>query len=481
MMQRRTLLTGLAGLPFMSLAQAQGFPAQPIKILGGFGAGSSSDVVMRLLAPHMQEALGQTVIVDNIAGAAGNIAAMTVARAKADGYTLVSATNSMLGSNPHMFPGSGMQPELFTPIAPISNIGLVVVAGPASPADTLAGVLEAGRKTRVTYGTPGAGTPMHLVGEMLRERSKGDMDHVAYKGGAAMVTDLVAGQISIGIVAYTPASGLIKAGKLKPLAVCGTSRLQALPNVPAVNEVVPGVNIGGWFALLAPVGTPASACALIASAAEKALALPAIRAQMIEMGCDPLKGWDITQHALARDFEILAPDWPGFGKEMHTPPLQSIAEMAEHVVQLADARGLRKFHIVGHSMSGFVVQHLLLEHPERIGRAVLYGTFAAMRDGGRFESVAATAEKLRVDGIPRTVERIVTSWFVKGSDDPHHAECVRHGQQMSMPAAQAAMAACGPVDFRARLCVLPRAAHAAHLEQPELFHLALSRFLIATR
>lgn len=290
MMQRRTLLSGLAGLPFMSLAQTQGFPSQPIKIIGGFGAGSSSDVVMRLLAPHMQETLRQPVIVDNISGAAGNIAAMTVAKAKADGYTLVSATNSMLGSNPHMFPSSGVQPDLFTPIAPIANIGLVVVAGPATPADTLAGVLEASRKKRVTYGTPGAGTPMHLVGEMLRERAKGDMEHVAYKGGAAMVADLVSGQIDIGIVAYTPASGLIKGGRLKPLAVCGTSRLQALPNVPAVNEVVPGVNIGGWFALLAPAGTPANACALIAAAADKALSLPAIQAQLIEMGCDRLKG-----------------------------------------------------------------------------------------------------------------------------------------------------------------------------------------------
>lgn len=308
MLQRRTLLTGLAGLPFMRLAQAQGFPSQPIKILGGFGPGSSSDVVMRLLAPHLQEALGQTVIVDNISGAAGNIAAMTVAKAKADGYTLVSATNSMLGSNPHMFPGSGVQPELFTPIAPIANIGLVVVAGPAAPADTLAGVLEASRQKRVTYGTPGAGTPMHLVGEMLRERAKGDMEHVAYKGGAAMVADLVSGQIGIGIVAYTPASGLIKGGRLKPLAVCGTSRLQALPNVPAVNEVVPGVNIGGWFALLAPAGTPASACALIAAAADKALSLPAIQAQLIEMGCDRLKGGPDTVVKLTKAEYDLAGD-----------------------------------------------------------------------------------------------------------------------------------------------------------------------------
>lgn len=229
--------------------------------------------------------------------------------------------------------------------------------------------------------------------------------------------------------------------------------------------------------------------------------------------CSTSQAWDTTRQFLSRDVEILAPDWPGFGGEMHAQPLASIAAMAEHVLQLADAWGLKRFHVVGHSMSGFVVQHLLLEHPDRIHRAVLYGTFAAMRHGGRFESVAATAEKLRVEGIPETVERIVTGWFVDGSQHPAHGACVRDGQRMSMAAAQAAMAACEPVDFSARLgemrspvlvitgdrdrtvdiqaatalargvsdgalCVLPRAAHAAHLEQPELFHLALRRFLI---
>ncbi|WP_171020249.1 alpha/beta hydrolase [Hydrogenophaga sp. 2FB] len=228
--------------------------------------------------------------------------------------------------------------------------------------------------------------------------------------------------------------------------------------------------------------------------------------------CSTSRSWDTTRQFLSRDFDLLAPDWPGFGSETHAPPLASIAAMAEHVLQLADARGLKRFHVVGHSMSGFVVQHLLLEHPERIHRAVLYGTFAAMRDGGRFESVAATAEKLRVEGIPKTVERIVTGWFVDGAAHPAHGACVRDGQRMSMDAAQAAMAACEPVDFSARLgemrspvlvitgdrdrtvdiqaatalargvaggalCVLPRAAHAAHLEEPELFHLALGRFL----
>jgi len=293
-MHRRAFITRLAAasasasLPHW--AQAQAYPAQPIKVLGGFGSGSSSDVAMRLIAPHMQKLLGQPVVIDNVQGAAGNIAAAQVARAKADGYTLLSATNSMLGANPHLFPGAGVRPESFTPIAPVTNIGLVIVAGPSAPASSLAGVLDAARQRAVSYGTPGVGTPMHLIGEMLGERSKAQLNHIPYKGGSFMVTDLAAGQIDIGIVAYTPASGLIKAGTLKPLAVCGTSRLAALPNVPAVAEIVPGVTIGGWFALMGPAGTPAAVCQRIAEVADQALSQASVQAQLIEMGCDRLKG-----------------------------------------------------------------------------------------------------------------------------------------------------------------------------------------------
>lgn len=308
-MQRRAFITQLAAasaatsLPHWALAQ--NYPTQPIRVMGGFGSGSSSDVAMRLIAPHMQKLLGQPVVIDNVQGAAGNIAAAQVARAKADGYTLLSATNSMLGTNPHLFPASGVQIESFTPIAPITNIGLVVVAGPSAPASTLAAVLDAAKQRPVTYGTPGAGTPMHLIGEMLAERSKSKLSHIPYKGGSFMVTDLAAGQIDIGIVAYTPASGLIKAGNLRPLAVCGTSRLAALPNVPAVAEIVPGVTIGGWFALMAPAGTPASVCQRIAEVADQALSQAGVQAQLIEMGCDRLKGGPEVVTRLARsEYEL---------------------------------------------------------------------------------------------------------------------------------------------------------------------------------
>ncbi len=230
--------------------------------------------------------------------------------------------------------------------------------------------------------------------------------------------------------------------------------------------------------------------------------------------CGTSEGWSETARSLAKDFEVLTPDWPGFGSRGADAPLESIEQMADHVVQIADRAGIARFHLVGHSMSGFVVQHLLLEHPHRVGRAVLYGTFAAMEDGGRFETVMETVAKLNHDGLEPTVNRIVTSWFIDGAAHSKHARCIEQGLSMSLSAARAAMIACDGVDFRGRLanirapvlvilgekdrtvrldaaialargvdagclCVLPRAAHAAHLEQQELFNLAVRRFLLA--
>ena len=292
-MKRRTFIQGVGtaaaiGLPFAS--QAQGFPNQAFRVYGGFGPGSTTDVVSRLIAPLMQQSLGQTVVIDNIQGAAGNIAASTVAKARPDGYTLLAATNSMLGTNPHLIPQSGIALDTFTPIVTLCHIGLVIVAGPSAPAGNLSAVLEASTKQGLNYGTPGVGTPMHLIGELLRERSKGNLTHVAYKGGAAMIQDLAGGQIPLGIVAYTPAAGLIKSGKLRALAVCGGSRLAALPQVPAVPEIIPGVTMGAWCALMAPAGTPEAIARQIGAATEKALDMPKIREQLVEMGCDRLVG-----------------------------------------------------------------------------------------------------------------------------------------------------------------------------------------------
>ncbi|MCK9511046.1 MAG: tripartite tricarboxylate transporter substrate binding protein [Pigmentiphaga sp.] len=312
-MQRRDFLTtlgagaALAALPGRA-ALANGFPNRAIQIVGGFGPGSSSDIVTRLVSPGMHERLGQPIVTHNVQGAAGHIATLQVAKANPDGYTLLMATNSQLSANPHLLPPQGFDPnQAFEPVVPVCYIGLVIVTPADSPIDSLEAAMKASRDGRMlTYGTPGVATPMHLVGEMLSEQAGGKLMHVPYKGGAQMLTDLVSGQIDLGIVAYTPAAGFVGDGRLRALAVCGDRRLQALPDVPAIPEVVPGISMGAWCALMAPAGTPADVRSRIADAFSAAAAAPDIQAQLIEIGNDPITGGEAEVRGLMASEYALA-------------------------------------------------------------------------------------------------------------------------------------------------------------------------------
>jgi len=228
--------------------------------------------------------------------------------------------------------------------------------------------------------------------------------------------------------------------------------------------------------------------------------------------CGAARGWRPLVDALADRFDLIAPDWPGFGPSVDREPLESIPDMAAWVVSLADRLGLERFSVIGHSMSGYVVQTLLREHGHRIDRAVLYGTGLADPAASRFESLEATAVRLRDDGAAATARRVCATWFVAGERAPAYADCVADGGRMDVAAGVAALRACREIDFsgtlgsvdrealvvvgdrdrtfrvaeaaalaaslpRGRLCVLPLAAHAAHLEAPGLFAHVLRDFL----
>lgn len=228
--------------------------------------------------------------------------------------------------------------------------------------------------------------------------------------------------------------------------------------------------------------------------------------------CGAAAGWRPTVAGLAPGFDVIVPDWPGFGASAGQTPCTSIAEMAAWVVRLADELGLSSFHVIGHSMSGFVVQELLSSHAGRIGKAVLYGAGLASSREGRFESLQATIDGLHREGTVTTAERVCSTWFVEGRDDPAFAGSAQHGAAMNVEAAVAALRACELIDFSGRLsgidnevlivigdrdrtfrvadavrlaaafddaslCVLPGCAHAAHLERPALFNLVVRGFL----
>ncbi|MGD9941861.1 MAG: alpha/beta fold hydrolase [Burkholderiaceae bacterium] len=228
--------------------------------------------------------------------------------------------------------------------------------------------------------------------------------------------------------------------------------------------------------------------------------------------CGSAAGWAGLAQRLSARFDVIAPDWPGFGASVRCTPCRSIEAMAGELIALADALGLARFHVLGHSMSGFVVQQLLLQHGDRVDKAVLYGAGLSVRHGGRFESLSATIERLRRDGSAATARGVCATWFVEQQQAAPYEFCVEQGAAMDVDAGIAALEACETVDFSGRLaavanpvlvmlgdrdrtfqvddavrlaaalpdaglCVLPHCAHGAHWERPEAFELALTGFL----
>lgn len=308
-MKRRTLVKGLAaamGTGSMSVpvpVKAQSWPVRPVRVFEPNAPGSATDVTLRALAAPMQAAWSQTVLVDNRPGASGTLALQALVGAPADGYTLTHATNNMFSANPHLFTAGSIDP--FSDVvlaAPVSNVALVLVVKTDSPWKSLGDLLEDARRTpgKLSYGTPGVATPMHLIMELVKQQSKADLIHVPYRGGPLIVGDVISGQISVGMLAYGPAAGLIQQGKLRALASAGSLRLSMLPDVPAIAETVPEASFGAWTALVAPKGTPREICAELTRQVQSAFRLPELAERMRPMGVELLGGTDESVLASAR-------------------------------------------------------------------------------------------------------------------------------------------------------------------------------------
>ncbi len=262
-MNRRTLIKGLAAgalSPTAMSARAQAWPSKPIRMVDAYATGSASDTILRTIAPVIRAALGQSVVVENRPGASGNIAARACASAPPDGYLFLMATNTMLTANPHLFTSSRVDPfKDLTFVQPVAAIGMVMVVRSDTPWRSIGDVIAGAKKQpgKLSYGTPGVGSPMHFIGETLKQRTGADLLHLPYKGGMPMVTDVLAGQVTVGVVAYSVVAGLIQQGRLRAIATAGSRRLAALPDVPAIGETIPEANLGAWAAIVAPAGLPA--------------------------------------------------------------------------------------------------------------------------------------------------------------------------------------------------------------------------------
>jgi tripartite-type tricarboxylate transporter receptor subunit TctC len=272
---------------FVSLAQAQPYPSKPIKIIVPFPPGNTMDLMSRLAAPKMSERLGQQIVVENRPGASGMLGLDLVARAAPDGYTLGAGQGGNLTVLPHTskaIPYDALRD--FAPIAVSTTNYLGIVANPAAPFASVGEMIAYAKANRgkLTVATNGEGGFPHLAFEHLRMLGGFSFTHVPYKGSAAIATDIISGQVLVGIDGITGMTPHIKSGRLKLLAVTHPTRVELWPSTPAAAEDVPGYASGGWFGYVAPAATPRDIVLRLNEEFNRAMALPEVSDKLSAAG-----------------------------------------------------------------------------------------------------------------------------------------------------------------------------------------------------
>jgi tripartite-type tricarboxylate transporter receptor subunit TctC len=263
---------------------------KPLRLIVPFTPGGSSDILARAIAPKLQAALGQTVVIDNKPGAGGSLGAAEAARAEPDGHTLLMGHIGTLAVNPAIYPTLGYDPlKSFTPVAWVARVPNVLVVNASSPFRTLAGLLDHARANpgRLTYSSGGNGSAAHITFEYLKLVSKVFMLHIPYRGAAPAVSDVIAGQVHS---VFTGAPALlphVKSGRLRALAVSSRARIPALPDVPAVAESYAGFEADQWYGVVAPAGTPAERVQRLNAEINRALLLADVQQQLAVEGAAP--------------------------------------------------------------------------------------------------------------------------------------------------------------------------------------------------
>ena len=289
-MKRTGVLLALAFAAFLPAAQAQTgkWPEKPVRVIVPFPPGGTTDVVARTFAPLLSQEYGQQFVVDNRAGAGSAIGAEIAARANPDGYTIIVVTSSYAATAVlHKLPYDPVKG--IAPISMISILPLLLAVHPSVKANNLKEFIELGRGRpgTINFGSPGAGSTPHLAGELFQQMTNTRWVHVAYKGDSPALVDLLGGQIQVMVATAVVLGPHIAIGKLRALAVTTRERSPAMPDLPAIGEVVPGYAVDGWAGMWAPAGTPREVISRLNQSVARILRLPDVQERLRVSGAAP--------------------------------------------------------------------------------------------------------------------------------------------------------------------------------------------------
>ena len=314
---RRAWLLALAAAAWAApwCAQAQAYPEHPIRFVVPYPPGGGTDVIARIVHGKLQTALGQNIVIDNKGGAGGSVGTDVVAKAPADGYTVLFTLNSHT-VNPAIYAKLPFDTlKDFEPVGTVASLPQILVANPQFPANNVAELIAMAKAKPGTlaYASVGVGSPGHLAGELFKLRTGTQMTHVPYRGGGPAVTDVMGGQVPLLWVSIPAAAQFVKSGKLKALGVSTLKRSAAFPDVPTLQEAgVPDFEVDSWYAMFVPAKTPKAVIDKLNRALNTTLQDPEIREKLLQQGSEAVGG---TPEALGKTVDVELVKWAKLAKD----------------------------------------------------------------------------------------------------------------------------------------------------------------------
>jgi len=294
------------------------YPNRAIRWVVPYPAGGGSDALARMIMPELSKRLGVPVVIENKPGAASAIAASEVARSAPDGYTILNADVGTLVYNPALFKKLSYDPAKdFRPVSLLIRLPTILVIGPGSPANSVKELFELvkAQPGKISYGSAGPGSPHAMAMELLKAKVGLDMVHVPYRGGALSLQDVASGQIPMTMTDFAGGGGMIKSGKVRPLAVATAKRMEQLPDVPTFEELgYPGIHAAVFTGIVVPAATPNDIVLKLQKGLQEAVAEPSVRARLVETGHEPIGG---TAEQFAAFLQQETPSWHKLIKDLN--------------------------------------------------------------------------------------------------------------------------------------------------------------------